>query len=96
MDGRAQNVLIITKIGLGELCLWTSHETEDRMSKSVAKRLTVQLPPGSEKAIKMGCTCAVMDNRHGKGAFDGPDGTYWISANCPLHGEGACGKSSTL
>lgn len=42
--------------------------------------------PGSDEAIKQGCTCAVLDNRHGKGAFDGSDNTFWISENCPLHG----------
>lgn len=42
--------------------------------------------PGSDEALKKGCTCAVLDNRHGKGAFDRKDGEFWISENCPLHG----------
>ena len=62
------------------------------MSKSVAKRLTVQLPPGSDKAIKAGCLCPVLDNAHGRGAWgtwDKPDTEkmFWINGNCPLHGE---------
>ena len=41
--------------------------------------------PGSDKAIKKGCTCPRMDNRHGKGAFEF-DGFY-INGDCPLHGK---------
>ena len=42
--------------------------------------------PGSDEAIKQGCRCAVLDNRHGKGAFDFPDGQFWINEECPIHG----------
>lgn len=47
--------------------------------------------PGSDAALDLGCTCAVLDNRHGRGAFDhppGPDGkpVFWITEDCPLHG----------
>ena len=43
--------------------------------------------PGSEAAIGMGCTCAVMDNNHGRG-FPYQDGkmSFWISDDCPIHG----------
>jgi hypothetical protein len=41
--------------------------------------------PGSDEAIKLGCTCPVMDNAHGRRA----DGLFWIVADCPVHG---CGK----
>lgn len=41
--------------------------------------------PGSKRAIKKGCTCPVMDNGGGKGSGHGPN-TFWINANCPLHG----------
>lgn len=44
--------------------------------------------PGSDEAIKQGCCCAVLDNRHGLGAYDGKDGMFWISENCPIHGKG--------
>ena len=40
--------------------------------------------PGSDAAIKRGCTCPVMDNCHGRGAY-GMAGQYWITAGCPLH-----------
>lgn len=42
--------------------------------------------PGSDEATKLGCTCAVMDNRRGAGipSADGP--LFWISYDCPLHG----------
>lgn len=45
--------------------------------------------PGSDEAIKQGCTCAVMDNAHGAGIpgtehLDG--GPYfWYDESCPLH-----------
>jgi hypothetical protein len=46
--------------------------------------------PGSDAALKAGCTCPVLDNCHGKGfswgSGDGPK--FWISGGCPLH----CGK----
>ena len=40
--------------------------------------------PGSNKAIKMGCGCAVLDNNHGKWPPYPPDG-WWITAGCPVH-----------
>ena len=40
--------------------------------------------PGSSKAMEIGCKCPVIDNHHGKGRGDG---TYWINANCPIHGD---------
>lgn len=40
--------------------------------------------PGSLLAQKNGCTCAVMDNNHGKFAPWPPDG-WWITAGCPMH-----------
>ena len=39
--------------------------------------------PGSDKAVKKGCTCPVMDNNRGKGL--GCD-NFWIDGGCPLHG----------
>jgi len=38
--------------------------------------------PGSDEAIEQGCKCAVYDNNHG----NMPDGNYWITDICPLHG----------
>lgn len=43
--------------------------------------------PGSDEAIEMGCRCAVLDNRHGLGAYNVEDGVFWISGDCPLHGK---------
>lgn len=40
--------------------------------------------PGSDEAIEAGCTCAVMDNHHGKSAPWSPDG-WWITGGCPVH-----------
>lgn len=41
--------------------------------------------PGSDEAIKMGCTCPVLDNAHGNGARGDPN--FWISEDCPIHGK---------
>ena len=42
--------------------------------------------PGSDEALDKGCTCPVMDNAHGRGAW-GSDGELFImSEDCPLHG----------
>ena len=41
--------------------------------------------PGSEEALKQGCICAVLDNRHGLGAIDNKDGVFWVTEGCPLH-----------
>lgn len=39
--------------------------------------------PGSPQAVDRGCTCPVLDNGHGRPR---PDGNFWISKDCPLHG----------
>ena len=41
--------------------------------------------PGSDKAIKMGCTCPVMDNNHGKGFMYRGEKCFYFDSNCPLH-----------
>jgi hypothetical protein len=38
--------------------------------------------PGSDEAIKLGCSCPQMDNAHGRRN----DGLFWIVADCPVHG----------
>lgn len=44
--------------------------------------------PGSDAAIKQGCTCPVLDNAHGRGIMGaGENHGYWISNGCPLHGQ---------
>lgn len=43
-------------------------------------------PPGSDVAIRFGCTCPVLDNAHGKG-YMGVPGQFVMTASCPLHGE---------
>ena len=43
--------------------------------------------PGSDAARERGCSCAVLDNGHGLGAFgDGERYGWWVSSDCPLHG----------
>ena len=47
--------------------------------------------PGSDEAIKQGCTCPVLDNGHGVGCgIEDADGlpAFWVTANCPLHSIG--------
>ena len=44
--------------------------------------------PGSDEAIKQGCTCPVLDNAHGRGIMGGGEELgFWITAGCPLHGK---------
>lgn len=40
--------------------------------------------PGSKEALDAGCTCAVLDNCHGKQAPVPPD-CWYITAGCPVH-----------
>lgn len=42
--------------------------------------------PGSDAAIKLGCTCPVLDNGHGRRT----DGRFWIAADCPVHAVAYC------
>lgn len=41
--------------------------------------------PGSDEALDQGCTCAVLDNAHGRG-YMGQPGVFCMSQDCPLHG----------
>jgi hypothetical protein len=42
--------------------------------------------PGSDEAVAQGCTCPVLDNGRGRGAYQ-IDGKwqFWIAFDCPLH-----------
>lgn len=46
--------------------------------------------PGSPEAVQKGCVCPRLDNRHGLGVYEDEDGNplFWISGNCPIHGQG--------
>ena len=41
--------------------------------------------PGSDEAIKEGCTCPVLDNRHGAGGDGAGRSQFWVTEGCPLH-----------
>lgn len=45
------------------------------------------MTPGSPEAVEAGCTCAIGDNHNGAGFPWGDDICFWISADCPIHGE---------
>lgn len=50
--------------------------------------------PGSDEAIMRGCTCARIDNGHGRGYMGGvkdSDGStvFVITVGCPLHAPSA-------
>ena len=48
-------------------------------------------PPGSDEAIKKGCICPIEDNHYGDGCgWKGDNGEplFWVTADCPLHGNG--------
>jgi len=50
-----------------------------------ARTSTTAVPnPGSDEAIMMGCTCAVIDNAHGIG-YHGIPGQWIYTEGCPLH-----------
>jgi hypothetical protein len=40
--------------------------------------------PGSREAVKLGCTCPVMDNCNGKG-YMGIDGIFIYNEDCKYH-----------
>ena len=42
--------------------------------------------PGSDEAIRLGCSCAILDNSHGLGFPWNGEISFWISADCPVHG----------
>jgi hypothetical protein len=46
----------------------------------------MKLTPGSEAAVKAGCTCPVIDNHHGQGVMLKGEVAFWRHADCPLHG----------
>ena len=41
--------------------------------------------PGSEAAVRNGCTCPVMDNHFGKGVPSSDGVQFWHTEGCPLH-----------
>ena len=43
--------------------------------------------PGSDTAVKNGCSCPILDNGHGRGYLGCGEQFGWvISGLCPLHG----------
>lgn len=44
--------------------------------------------PGSQEARDIGCTCPVLDNHYGEGAYNDKEGVplFWIAEECPVHG----------
>ena len=44
------------------------------------------LAPGSDAAVKHGCTCPRDDNGHGAGVVIGGLRQWWIAQDCPIHG----------
>lgn len=50
--------------------------------------------PGSDKALNLGCRCAVLCNGHGRG-YMGLVGIFVMSVDCPLHGANARKQDAT-
>jgi len=42
--------------------------------------------PGSDEAIKQGCSCPIIDNDYGVGFTFKGDRMFWMSGDCKLHG----------
>ncbi len=40
--------------------------------------------PGSDEALRYGCTCDIRDNNHGQRAPYPPNGWY-VTGGCPVH-----------
>lgn len=41
--------------------------------------------PGSDEALKLGCTCPVMDNHYGAGVPYKKGVSFWYSDDCRVH-----------
>lgn len=41
--------------------------------------------PGSDEAVREGCTCPILDNEHGRG-YMGMEDIFVYNTDCPLHG----------
>ena len=41
--------------------------------------------PGTLEAEKLGCTCPVLDNGHGRGIPGSHGRHFWITGGCPIH-----------
>mgnify|MGYP001581090404 CR=1 FL=1 len=41
--------------------------------------------PGSDEALRLGCTCAVLDNNYGRGFPWGGGPSFLVNTECPLH-----------
>ncbi len=50
----------------------------------MADEKTEQPNPGSPEAVRLGCTCPVIDNHHGSGWRGNPD-MFLQDGNCPIH-----------
>ena len=62
-----------------------------RSALTMATTSQIPPPPGSDAAIKAGCTCPVLDNHHGVGAYTDRDTgkpVYLYSSDCPVHPTG--------
>lgn len=49
-----------------------------------------RLNPGSEEAVRQGCTCPILDNARGRGAYISASTkkpVFWYDFGCPLHGK---------
>ena len=59
-----------------------------RVPGSGRSRDPVRVPnPGSDEAVRQGCTCPVLDNSHGRGARVSTEGEvlFWFTSGCPVH-----------
>jgi hypothetical protein len=72
-----------TTILCGQIAHFTSIQQESAADMTIKKSFCS--PPGSSLATKSGCTCPILDNHGGAGAY-GAKHLFFIDYLCPLHG----------
>jgi hypothetical protein len=65
------------------LLLFISTMTREPFDYELTEFIEIETPsaPGGEQAIRSGCKCNAVDNRHGYGCWLGK-GVYIVDANC--------------
>ncbi len=41
--------------------------------------------PGTEEAVKLSCSCPILDNNYGEGFTMNGVQVFWFTSGCPIH-----------